>query len=160
MRIGHGYDAHRLVVGRALIIGGVDIPFEKGLYGHSDADVLTHAVIDAILGAAALGNIGKLFPDSDPAYKDADSIGLLKEAYGCLTEKGYEVVNVDATVIAQRPKLMPYLGQMEENLARALGAPAGAVSVKAKTTERMGFEGEEMGISAHCVCLIEQKKKD
>ena len=156
MRIGHGYDVHRLVEGRALILGGVNIPFEKGLLGHSDADVLTHAVMDALLGAAALGDIGKHFPDSDPAYKGADSLALAREVTKLLRAKNYCIGNVDATVLAQAPKLAPHIPQMRQNLAEALGIPVDAVSVKATTEERLGFTGAGEGIAAHAVCLLEE----
>ena len=155
MRIGHGYDVHRLVEGRRLILGGVEIPFEKGLLGHSDADVLTHAIMDALLGAAALGDIGKLFPDSDPAYEGADSLKLLERVAGVLKENGYTVGNVDATVLAQRPKLAPHIPQMRERLARAMGTDMGRVSVKATTEEGLSFTGAGEGIAAHAVALIE-----
>ncbi len=156
MRIGHGYDVHRLVEGRKLILGGVNIPYEKGLLGHSDADVLTHAVMDALLGAAALGDIGKHFPDSDPAYKGADSLALAREVAKLLKAKNYRVGNVDATILAQAPKLAPHIPQMRENLALALGIPTDAVSVKATTEEGLGFTGTGEGIAAHAVCLIEE----
>ena len=155
MRIGHGYDVHRLVTGRKLILGGVEIPFEKGLDGHSDADVLTHAVMDALLGAAALGDIGKLFPDNDDRYLGADSIELLKSVNAVLTQNGWRLGNLDATVIAQRPKLAPYIDAMRARIAAALGADVSAVSVKATTEERLGFTGDGSGIAAHAVCLIE-----
>lgn len=155
MRIGHGYDVHRLVEGRSLILGGVRIPFEKGLDGHSDADVLTHAVMDALLGAAALGDIGKLFPDTDDRYLGADSIALLREVDRRLTEAGYRLGNLDVTVIAQRPKLAPYINQMRQNLAAALRTELQNISVKATTEERLGFTGSGEGIAAHAVCLIE-----
>lgn len=155
MRIGHGYDVHRLVEGRALILGGVRIPFEKGLDGHSDADVLTHAVMDALLGAAAMGDIGKLFPDTDDRYLDADSIALLREVDRRLTEAGYRLGNLDVTVIAQRPKLAPYINQMRQNLTAALRTELQNVSVKATTEEHLGFTGSGEGIAAHAVCLIE-----
>ena len=155
MRIGHGYDVHRLVEGRALILGGVRIPFEKGLDGHSDADVLTHAVMDALLGAAALGDIGKLFPDTDDRYLGADSIALLREVDRRLTEAGYRLGNLDVTVIAQRPKLAPYINQMRQNLAAALRTELQNVSVKATTEEHLGFTGSGEGIAAHAVCLLE-----
>ena len=155
MRIGHGYDVHRLVEGRRLILGGVEIPFEKGLDGHSDADVLTHAVMDALLGAAALGDIGKRFPDNDVRYLGADSIELLKAVSAVLTEHGWRLGNLDATVIAQRPKLAPYIDAMRARIAAALGADVSAVSVKATTEERLGFTGDGSGIAAHAVCLIE-----
>ncbi len=155
MRIGHGYDVHRLVEGRSLILGGVRIPFEKGLDGHSDADVLTHAVMDALLGAAALGDIGKLFPDTDDRYLGADSIALLREVDRRLTEAGYRLGNLDVTVIAQRPKLAPYINQMRQNLAAALRTELQNVSVKATTEEHLGFTGSGEGIAAHAVCLLE-----
>ena len=156
MRIGHGYDVHRLVEGRKLILGGVEIPFEKGLDGHSDADVLVHAVMDALLGAAALGDIGKLFPDSDERYLGADSIGLLKTVRTVLEEDGWKLSNLDATVIAQRPKLAPYIDTMRKRIADALETDAENVSVKATTEERLGFTGSSEGIAAHAVCLIER----
>ena len=155
MRIGHGYDVHRLVEGRKLILGGVEIPFEKGLLGHSDADVLTHAVMDALLGAAAMGDIGKLFPDTDPAYAGADSIELLRTVISRVGEKGYRVGNVDATVIAQRPKLSPYIEEMRGILAAACGVAVDQVNVKATTEEHLGFTGSGEGIAAHAVCLLE-----
>ena len=155
MRIGHGYDVHKLVPGRKLILGGVDIPHELGLLGHSDADVLTHAIMDALLGAAALGDIGQHFPDTDPAYAGADSLALLKAVIGLLKEAGYRLGNVDATVLAQAPKLAPHIPQMRENLARAMGVEADQVSVKATTEEGLGFTGEKLGIAAHAVALIE-----
>lgn len=158
MRIGHGYDVHRLVEGRSLILGGVRIPFEKGLDGHSDADVLTHAVMDALLGAAAMGDIGKLFPDTDDRYLGADSIALLREVDRRLTETGYRLGNLDVTVIAQRPKLAPYINQMRQNLAAALRTELQNVSVKATTEEHLGFTGSGEGIAAHAVCLLEQKE--
>lgn len=155
MRIGHGYDVHRLVEGRSLILGGVRIPFEKGPDGHSDADVLTHAVMDALLGAAAMGDIGKLFPDTDDRYLGADSIALLREVDWWLTEAGYRLGNLDVTVIAQRPKLAPYINQMRQNLAAALRTELQNVSVKATTEEHLGFTGSGEGIAAHAVCLLE-----
>ena len=155
MRIGHGYDVHRLVEGRSLILGGVRIPFEKGLDGHSDADVLTHAVMDALLGAAAMGDIGKLFPDTDDRYLGADSIALLREVGRRLTEAGYRLGNLDVTVIAQRPKLAPYINQMRQNLAAALRTELQNISVKATTEEHLGFTGSGEGIAAHAVCLLE-----
>lgn len=155
MRIGHGYDVHRLVEGRSLVLGGVRIPFEKGLDGHSDADVLTHAVMDALLGAAALGDIGKLFPDTDDRYLGADSIALLREVDRRLTEAGYRLGNLDVTVIAQRPKLAPYINQMRQNLAAALRTELQNISVKATTEEHLGFTGSGEGIAAHAVCLLE-----
>lgn len=154
MRIGHGYDVHKLVEDRKLILGGVSIPYEKGLLGHSDADVLTHALMDALLGAAALGDIGGLFPDNDDAYLGADSIELLKRVMVLLTEKGFGVINVDCTVIAQRPKLKPYIYDMRAVLAKAMGVELDAVSVKATTEEHLGFTGEGLGIAAHAVVLI------
>ena len=157
MRIGHGYDVHRLVEGRRLILGGVEIPYEKGLLGHSDADVLTHALMDALLGAAALGDIGKLFPDNDPNYEGADSVGLLREVRRVLSENGWRVGNVDCTVIAQRPKLAPFIPRMREILAEAMGVELNRVSVKATTEEGLGFSGEGLGIAAHAVALIEEK---
>ena len=156
MRIGHGYDVHRLVEGRKLIIGGVEIPYEKGLLGHSDADVLTHAVMDALLGAAALGDIGKHFPDTDPAYQGADSLQLAEHVAALLTEKGYRIGNIDATVIAQAPKLAPHIPTMRQNLARALGCDADCINIKATTEEHLGFTGEGLGIAAHALCLIEK----
>ena len=155
MRIGHGYDVHRLVEGRSLVLGGVRIPFEKGLDGHSDADVLTHAVMDALLGAAAMGDIGKLFPDTDDRYLGADSIALLREVDRRLTEAGYRLGNLDVTVIAQRPKLAPYINQMRQNLAAALRTELQNVSVKATTEEHLGFTGSGEGIAALAVCLLE-----
>ena len=154
MRIGQGYDVHRLVEGRKLIIGGVDIPYEKGLLGHSDADVLLHAVMDALLGAAALGDIGQHFPDSDEKYKGISSIELLKEVGKILQENGYMIENIDSTVIAQRPKLLPYRPQMAENIAAALGIEKEQVSVKATTEEGLGFTGAGEGISAQAVALL------
>ncbi len=156
MRIGHGYDVHRLVEGRKLILGGVEIPWEKGLLGHSDADVLTHALMDALLGAAALGDIGKLFPDSDERYKGADSMELLHTVRQVLKDAGYCVVNVDCTVIAQRPKLAPHIPLMREKLAAAMEVELDRVSVKATTEEGLGFSGEGLGIAAHAVALIEK----
>lgn len=153
-RVGHGYDVHRLVENRKLILGGVCIPYEKGLLGHSDADVLTHALMDALLGAAALGDIGKLFPDNDPRYEGADSIGLLKEVVKLLGENGYRIVNADVTVIAQAPKLAGYIMNMRETLAKAMDIPISSVSVKATTEERLGFTGSGEGIAAHAVALI------
>lgn len=157
MRIGHGYDVHRLVPGRKLILGGVEIPWEKGLLGHSDADVLTHALMDALLGAAALGDIGHLFPDKDPAYEGADSIELLKAVMERLDEAGWKLGNADVTVIAQKPKLAPYIPTMREILAKAMRAEIHQVSVKATTEEKLGFTGEGLGIAAHAVVLIEEK---
>ena len=156
MRIGHGYDVHRLVPERKLILGGVEIPWEKGLLGHSDADVLTHAVMDALLGAAALGDIGKLFPDNDPAYAGADSIELLKKVSALLRENGYTLHNLDCTVLAQAPKLALHIAAMREKLANACGVSVSAVSVKATTEEGLGFTGAGEGIAAHAVCLLEE----
>ena len=155
MRIGHGYDVHRLVEGRKLILGGVEIPYEKGLDGHSDADVLVHALMDALLGAAALGDIGRLFPDTDPAFKGIDSLILLDHVRNALAEKGYSVSNADMTIIAQRPKLAPYIPQMKQTIADRLGVSADQVNVKATTEEHLGFTGRGEGISAHAVCLID-----
>ena len=154
MRIGHGYDVHRLTENRKLILGGVEIPFEKGLLGHSDADVLAHAIADALLGAAALGDIGKLFPDSDPAYKGADSLKLLAAVAKEVRKSGYAIENIDATVLAQAPKLRPYIDTMRDNLAAACGLPVACVSVKATTEEGLGFTGNGEGIAAHAVCLL------
>lgn len=155
MRIGHGYDVHKLVEGRRLILGGVEIPYERGLLGHSDADVLTHALMDALLGAAALGDIGKLFPDNDARFLGADSVELLKRVCAALKEGGFSVSNVDCTVLAQRPKLAPYIPQMRRRLADAMGISLSQVSVKATTEEGLGFTGEGLGIAAHAVVLIE-----
>ncbi len=157
MRVGHGYDVHRLVEDRKLILGGVEIPYEKGLLGHSDADVLTHAVMDALLGAAALGDIGKHFPDNDERYKGADSIKLMEHVVRFLDEKGYYVENIDCTIIAQRPKLASYIPQMKECLAKTAGIDADCVNVKATTEEKLGFTGEGLGIACHAVALIEKK---
>lgn len=156
IRIGHGYDVHRLGENRRLIIGGVDIPYELGLVGHSDADVLLHAISDALLGAAALGDIGRLFPDTDAKYEGADSLLLLRRVAMRLNTAGYRVVNVDSTVIAQAPKLAPHIQKMRSNIARALDVQIDAVSVKATTEEGLGFSGEGLGIAAHAVCLIEK----
>ena len=156
LRVGHGYDVHRLVEGRALILGGVTVPFDRGLLGHSDADVLTHAVMDALLGAAALGDIGKLFPDSDAAYAGADSIALLERVTALLREHGWQVGNVDATVVAQAPKLAPYIPEMRRRLAGAMGLDVDCVSVKATTEERLGVTGSGEGMAAHAVALIER----
>ncbi len=158
MRIGHGYDVHKLVEGRKLIIGGVEIPHTLGLLGHSDADVLTHAVMDAILGAAAMGDIGRHFPDNDNSFKDIDSQILLKRVMVFVREKGYEIVNLDATIIAQKPKLSPHIPVMVETLAANMGIDMDQINIKATTEERLGFTGREEGISAHCVCLIEKTK--
>ena len=156
MRIGHGYDVHKLVEGRDLILGGVKIPHEVGLLGHSDADVLLHAVSDALLGAAGLGDIGKHFPDTDPQYKGADSLKLLQIVGEKVAEAGYRISNIDVTMIAQRPKLRPHIGQMEPNIALALNLDARRVNVKATTEERLGFTGEELGMACHAVCLLEE----
>ncbi|MDD5953831.1 MAG: 2-C-methyl-D-erythritol 2,4-cyclodiphosphate synthase [Firmicutes bacterium] len=156
MRIGHGYDVHRLVEGRDLILGGVKMEHNLGLLGHSDADVLLHAVSDALLGAAGLGDIGKHFPDTDPQYKGADSLKLLKIVALKVREAGYRVSNIDVTMIAQKPKLRPYIEQMERNIADAVGIDALRVNVKATTEERLGFTGEEKGMACHAVCLLEE----
>ena len=156
MRIGHGYDVHKLVGGRKCIIGGVDIPSDVGLLGHSDADVLLHAICDALLGAAALGDIGKHFPPNDDAFKDADSRVLLKKVLKLIKNAGYTVGNVDATVIAQKPKMAPYIDEMRKNIANDLGVDISFVSVKATTEEGLGFTGEGLGISAHAVCIIKE----
>ena len=156
MRIGHGYDVHRLTEGRKLILGGVDIPWERGLLGHSDADVLTHAVMDALLGAAGLGDIGRHFPDSDPVYKGADSLILLAHVMELLRSKGYRVGNADVTVLAQAPKLAPYLPQMTLNLARCMGVTPDRLNLKATTEEGLGFTGAGQGIAAHAVALLEE----
>lgn len=155
MRIGHGYDVHKLVVGRRLILGGCEIPYAHGLQGHSDADVLTHAIMDALLGAAALGDIGHLFPDSDAAFKDANSLNLLSIVYSKISELGYKVSNIDATIIAQRPKLAPYILNMRANIAKVCMVELSQVNVKATTEEGLGFTGSLEGISAHAVCLLE-----
>ena len=156
MRIGHGYDVHRLVEGRKLILGGVSIPWDKGLLGHSDADVLLHALMDALLGAAALGDIGKHFPDTDEQYRGADSMALLRQVCRILSEQGYTVGNVDCTVLAQRPKLAPHIGKMGENLAAHMGVAPDQVNVKATTEEGLGFTGAGEGIAAHAVCLLKR----
>lgn len=156
MRIGHGYDVHRLTENRPLIIGGVNIPYELGLLGHSDADVLLHAVCDALLGAAALGDIGKHFPDNDNSFKNIDSRILMRKTVELLAEKGYKIGNIDATVIAQKPKLAPFISQMAENIAKDCNIDTDCVNVKATTEEKLGFTGELKGISAHAVCLIEK----
>ncbi len=156
MRIGHGYDVHRLVEGRALILGGVAVPYEKGLLGHSDADVLTHALMDALLGAAALGDIGKHFPDTDPAYKGADSLDLLRHVAALLREKGYTLGNADITLIAQRPKVGPFVPQMVENLAKTIGCDQSRINVKATTEEHLGFTGAGEGMACHAVCLLNE----
>lgn len=155
MRVGTGYDVHRLVAGRKLILGGVEIPYEKGLLGHSDADVLVHAVMDALLGAAALGDIGGHFPDSDPRYEGADSLALLREVCRILREAGFEPGNVDATIVAQAPKLAPHIPAMRRNIAAAMGLDTSCVSVKATTEERLGFTGEGLGIAAQAAALID-----
>jgi len=156
IRVGHGMDVHRLVEDRKLILCGVEVPHTLGLLGHSDADVATHALMDALLGALALGDIGKLFPDTDEQYRGADSIELLRHVYAVLREKGWQLGNADVTIVAQKPKLRPYIDTMRARLADALDTDADRISVKATTTEKMGFEGEEKGISAHAVCLIEK----
>ncbi len=155
MRIGHGMDVHRLVEGRKLILCGVEVPHTLGLLGHSDADVATHALMDAMLGAAALGDIGKLFPDTDERYRGADSIGLLGEVCAMVRAHGFVLQNADITIVAQKPKLRPYIDAMRERLAGAMGVCAGQINVKATTTEALGFEGEQLGITAHAVCLLE-----
>ena len=159
MRIGHGYDVHRLTEGRKLILGGVDIPYEKGLLGHSDADVLTHAVMDALLGAAGLGDIGKHFPDTDPAYAGADSLKLLEHVTALLVKEGWQVGNVDATILAQRPTLAPHIPQMRENLAARMGIAPAQVNVKATTEEGLGFTGAGEGMAAHAVCLLVKREE-
>ena len=156
MRIGHGYDVHKLVEGRKCIIGGVDIPYTKGLLGHSDADVLVHAIMDAIIGALCLGDIGKLFPDNDPAYKGADSLILCSHVAKLMNEKGYKIGNIDATVIAQAPKMAPHIEKMRENIANILNTDIENISIKATTEEKLGFTGEGLGISSHAVCLLEK----
>ena len=157
LRIGHGYDAHRLVEGRPLVIGGVTIPYQRGLAGHSDADVLVHAIMDALLGAAALGDIGKLFPDQEPTYQNADSIVLLQQVGEYLAQTGWQVVNVDATLIAQAPKVAAYIFTMRQRIAEALQVQVDQISVKATTEEKMGFTGEGMGMSAHAVAMLEKE---
>ena len=154
MRVGMGYDVHRLIPDRDLIIGGVKIPFEKGLLGHSDADVLLHAVMDALLGAAALGDIGRHFPDTDPAYKGISSVLLLEKVRDLLESHGFSIGNIDATVIAQRPKMAPHIPQMKENMAKALGIPKDCINIKATTEEKLGFTGREEGSAAQAVCLL------
>jgi len=156
MRIGNGYDVHKLTQGRKLILGGVDIPYEKGLLGHSDADVLVHAIMDAMLGALALGDIGKLFPDTSADFKDISSILLLKKVNEVLIKENYGIINIDSIVVAQAPKLAPYIDSMRQNIAEALGIPVENISVKATTTERLGFEGRGEGISSYAVCLLEK----
>lgn len=157
IRIGHGYDVHKLTEGRALILGGVNIPHTLGLLGHSDADVLLHAIADSLLGALALGDIGKHFPDTDPRYKGADSLELLRHVVQLIHEKGYAVGNLDAVILAQKPKLAPHIDKMRENIASVCGVPVDCVSVKATTEERLGFTGREEGISAHCVVLLHRQ---
>lgn len=157
MRIGHGYDVHRLVSGRKLILGGVEIPHSLGLLGHSDADVAVHALMDALLGAAALGDIGQYFPDSDPAYAGCDSLWLLGRVMSLVEQEGWRVENADLTILAQKPKLMPHIPQMRQNISRAMGLPVTAVSVKATTEEGLGFTGTEQGIAAHAVVLLAEK---
>ncbi len=156
-RIGHGYDVHRLVEGRKLILGGVEIPNDKGLLGHSDADVLVHAIMDSMLGALALGDIGKLFPDTDEKFKNADSLELMQEVCRIVREHGYSLGNIDATIIAQSPKLSPYIQLMRENIAKICNCDISQISVKATTEEKLGFTGEKLGISAHSVCLMIKK---
>lgn len=156
MRIGHGYDVHRLTEGRKLILGGVEIPHEKGLLGHSDADVLAHAIMDSILGALALGDIGTLFPDTDERYRGADSLMLMAQLVPLIKNAGMKISNIDSTVLAQAPKLAPHIETMRENIASALDIPTSSVSVKATTEEGLGFTGEKLGIAAHAVCLLEE----
>ena len=158
MRIGHGYDVHRLVAGRKLIIGGVEIPHSLGLLGHSDADVLLHAISDALLGACAMGDIGGMFPDTDEKWKDADSLKLLEAVADRLRSEGCKIGNIDSTVIAQKPKLKPYIDEMRANIARACGIDISLVSVKATTEERLGFTGSEEGIAAHAVCIVQTEQ--
>lgn len=157
MRVGHGYDVHKLVEGRRLIVGGVDIPHSLGLLGHSDADVLLHAIADALLGACAMGDIGGMFPDTDPEWEGADSLKLLGAVVKRLSDSGYYIENIDSTLIAQKPKIKPYIPQMRENIAKACGVDADMVSVKATTEEQLGFTGREEGISAHAVVLVNKK---
>lgn len=158
LRIGHGYDVHKLVENRKLILGGVEIPHDKGLLGHSDADVLVHAIMDAMLGALAMGDIGHLFPDTDEKFKGADSMKLMREVYRIIDEKGYTVGNIDSTVIAQAPKLAPYIDTMRENIAKVCDCDVSQISVKATTEEKLGFTGEKLGISAHAVALMVKKQ--
>lgn len=158
MRIGHGYDVHRLIAGRKLVLGGVEIPYILGLDGHSDADVLLHAIMDALLGAAALGDIGRLYPDTDPAYKGISSVLLLETVAARIREAGYEVGNVDATVIAQKPKLAPHIPAMREIVAKTLGVDLDQINIKATTEEHLGFSGREEGIAAHAVCILEKSR--
>lgn len=155
MRVGHGYDVHRLVSGRKLIIGGAEIPYEKGLLGHSDADVLAHSIIDSLLGAAALGDIGKFFPDTDLSFKDADSLVLLENVAQIIHKNGYKIVNIDSTIIAQKPKLLSHIIEMRKNIAKTCKIDFDCVSIKATTEENLGFTGNLQGISAHSVCLID-----
>ena len=155
MRIGHGYDVHKLVEGRKCILGGVDIPYKTGLLGHSDADVLSHAIMDALLGASAMGDIGKLFPDNDDSFKGANSLELMKIVKTKLYERGYKIVNIDSTIIAQAPKMSPHILKMRKNIANALEIPVNDISVKATTEEKLGFTGAEQGIAVHAVCIIE-----
>ncbi len=155
MRVGHGFDAHRLVEGRALILGGVRVPFERGALGHSDADVLAHALADALLGAAGLGDLGSRFPDTDPRWKDADSMELLAQCVAVVVDRGHAIVNIDATIVVDRPKLAPFIARMRENIAARLGVEIGAVGVKAKTSEGMGYTGDGSGICAYAVALLE-----
>lgn len=157
MRIGHGYDVHRLVEGRPLILGGVNIKFQKGLLGHSDADVLTHAIIDALLGAAGFGDIGNLFPDNDPQYKNANSLKLLETVCKLIRNKGFEISNIDSTIIAQAPKLKDFIEEMRNNISKACNINIDDINVKATTEENLGFTGQGKGISAHCVCLIKKQ---
>ncbi len=156
-RIGHGYDVHRLVEGRPLILGGVNVPYERGLLGHSDADVLVHAIMDALLGAAALGDIGRHFPDSDNKYKDISSLKLLAHVGDLLDKHGFEIVNIDSIIVAQSPRLAAYIPQMKQNIAQVLGMDEGDVNVKATTTEKLGFTGREEGISSYAVCIINKR---
>jgi len=158
MRIGHGYDVHRLAEGRRLVLGGEEIPYERGLLGHSDADVLTHALMDALLGAAGLWDIGHVFPDTDPAYENADSVKLLRQVMEMLREQGYTVHNADATVLAERPKLSPYIPGMRRNLADAMGVPPERVNIKATTEEGLGFTGSGEGMAAHAVVLLNEQE--
>lgn len=156
MRIGHGYDVHRLIENRRLVLGGVHIPWDAGLLGHSDADVLVHAIMDSLLGAAALGDIGRHFPDTDDRYKNADSIKLLEHVRMLLEDKGYCIINIDATIIAQRPKLAPYIEKMRENICAVLGMDVDCVNIKATTEENLGFTGAGQGMAAHAVCIIDK----
>ena len=159
MRVGMGYDVHKLVEGRDLILGGVKIPYEKGLLGHSDADVLLHAIMDALLGAAALGDIGKHFPDTDPVYKGASSIRLLEEVGRMIDEKLYVIGNIDATIIAQKPKMAPHIPQMRANMAKAMGINESQLNIKATTEEKLGFTGREEGIASQAICLLNERKE-